>query len=283
MSSMAIPDQFSVPQDQQLGRNPMLPVHPVTAAMDSQYSADEAVLRANISKQYADILQQLGYTDEQGNFIPGSVATNAARQQTDLQRSSDIAGEGVTQDSQRAGTLFSGYRGTQQARAQYPFQQSMLDLGINVPLTLATLHEQAAGLTDQYTLQNNQLLAAAAARAGSGIISSAGAGVGGGTPPVGGGTPPPGTIASGAPAPTLNAAGFAPNTSYADLGTKPSAIVGPGPLGVGAIGGNIEPPKPGTVTYGGDIHPADIAIAALKAIKPSTAMATSAATKQLGY
>lgn len=198
--STAIPEQFQVPSANQMTRNPMLPQHPVTAAYDSQYAADEAVLRAQISRSYADILQQLGYTDEQGNFITGSVATNAARQQTDLNRSSDLAAEQTTQDSQRSGTLFSGYRGTAQARAQYPFQQSILDLGINVPLQLSQLHEQAAGLTDQYTLQNNQLLAAAAQRQAAALTAS-----GGGTPASTGGAPaapvapPSGGGAPGAP------------------------------------------------------------------------------------
>lgn len=176
--SSVMPEQFGVPASQQLPRNPMLPPHPDTAAMDSEYSADEAVMRANIVKQYSDILQQLGFSDEQGNFIPGSVATNARRQQSDLQRSSDLAEEDTTNEMQRQNTLFSGYRGKAQARAQYPFQQAMLDLGINVPLQLSQLHEQAAGLADQYTLQNNQLLAAAAQRKAAALAASGGSGAG---------------------------------------------------------------------------------------------------------
>jgi hypothetical protein len=156
---------FMPAQSAQMSQNPMLPVHPTTAALDSQYAAEEAVLRQQVSQQYADILQQLGYNDAQGNFIPGSVTTNAQRQQADLQRSSDIAAEDTTKNAQQQGTLFSGLRGTEQARAQYPFQQQMLNMAIDVPLQLAHLHEQAAGLADQYTLQNNQLLASAATRA----------------------------------------------------------------------------------------------------------------------
>lgn len=267
MSSMAIPDQFSLPQNQQLGANPMLPPHPATAALDSQYAADEAVLRANTAKQYADILQQLGYTDDQGNFIPGSVATNAARQNTDLQRSSDIAAETNTQDMQRAGTLFSGYRGTAQARAQYPFQQSMIDLGINVPLTLSQLHEQAAGLVDQYTLQNNQLLAGAAQRAAAGITASGGSGTG---TPAGPGAAPAGGIGT---APAAGAA--APMITAHMMGGGPSALTAPMIAANHAAqpsdANNPLLQEAARTGVTAEVHPADIAIAALKAIKPHTA------------
>lgn len=169
MSTMAapVPQQLLPQTNQRLGKNPQLPAHPVTAALDSQYSAEEAILRAQTAKSYADILQQLGWTDENGNFIPGQVSVNAARQQGELQRSSDIATEDVTNQAQRQGTLFSGKRATDTARAQYPFQQGIAQLGQDTPMALGALNEQAAGLMDQYTLQNNLLLSQAAARAAS--------------------------------------------------------------------------------------------------------------------
>src|SRR4249920_3061372 len=106
----------------QLQRNPMLPQSPLGAYMDSQYAAENAVLRSNIAKQYQDVLQQLGYNDPNtGQFVLGSVEAEANRQKADLNRSVQLADEQTTQQHQNLGTLFSGLRGTDQARAEYPF------------------------------------------------------------------------------------------------------------------------------------------------------------------
>src|SRR5262252_1106674 len=170
MSSMA----FSAPLNQgsplvpppnrQLGKNPMLPGLPQTGDMDAQYLAEEAQLRNQIATQYGDVLQQLGWTDDAGNFIPGVLSVGAARQQANLERQSDLAAEDVTNTAQRQGTLFSGRRAMEQARAQFPYQQQLAQLGIDLPLAMGGLYEQAAGLIDQYTLQNNVLLAGMAQR-----------------------------------------------------------------------------------------------------------------------
>ena len=163
VAASGIPNNLLPQSTQRLGQNPMLPAHPQSS--DSQYLAEEAILRANMARQYADILQQLGYVDEQGRFIPGQVSVNANRQAGELERSSDLATEQVTNDAQRAGTLFSGRRAVDTSRAQYPFQQQIAQLGVDTPLQLGQLTEQAAGLIDQYTLQNNLLLSQSAARA----------------------------------------------------------------------------------------------------------------------
>lgn len=222
---------FTPGKNMQLARNPMLPQHPVTAQMDAEYAANEAILRAQVAKQYADVLQQLGYTDDSGNFIPGSVTTNAARQEGDLKRSSDIATEDVTHDMQRNGTLFSGVRGTQTARAQYPFQQQIAQLGIDVPLQLSQLYEQAAGLTDQYTLQNNQLLAAAAQRAAAALAQSGG-------------------IGSAAAAPATQPVGsFVGDNPISNPGLQQPALT-PN-YGIPAqVGGSFTMPSPLTPNYG---------------------------------
>jgi hypothetical protein len=186
------------PQNKQLTKNPMLPQLPTTGDLDSQYMAAEAQLRQQVAQQYADILQQLGYVDESGNFLPGSVSVNAARQQSDLGRQSDLAGENVTQQAQQQGTLFSGKRAENTAKAQEPFQRQIAQLGVDTPLSLGHLYEQAAGLVDQYTLQNNLMLAqmagrraAAAATNPAGSPAQQGGGGDGGGGDQGGGYEPP--------------------------------------------------------------------------------------------
>jgi len=154
---------------QQLAQNPQLSATPLGAYTDSQYEAAVAQLRAQIQRQYADVLQQIGYKNDAGQFIPGTVEADAQKQNAELQRSMGLAGEEVTQQHQREGTLFSGVRGVNQGRAEHPFVSAMADLATSTPLTLAKLYDQGSGLMDDYSRQNNLLLADAAARAAAGF------------------------------------------------------------------------------------------------------------------
>lgn len=190
--------QSMVPSNQQLSRNPMLPQHPLGAYTDSEYEASDALLRRQVAQQYADLLQQLGYVDENGQFIQGSVEAEANKQNTNYQRQQQLATEQVTKEAQNNGTLFSGIRGTLQGRAEDPFVRARADLMAATPLSLQQLYEHAAGLSGDYVLQQNQQLAAAAARRAQGIITDPGIGsTGVPTPPA----PPTDTT----PAPTAGA------------------------------------------------------------------------------
>jgi hypothetical protein len=173
---------------QWLKLNPQLVAAPLSKVTDSLYLAQEAQLRAQTARQYNDILQQLGYQDPNSNaFIKGDVEIGADRQMAELQHNMMLAHEGVTDDSQRAGTLFSGYRGTQTARAEHPFVQSMADLDVDVPKQLSRLYQQAENTLQDYTIQQNLLLAQAAMRA----ISALASGDDSGGPPADPRTPPP--------------------------------------------------------------------------------------------
>jgi hypothetical protein len=159
-------------QPQPLRKNPMLPQHPLGRYTDSIYEAKIAQLRADTAKKHADLLRQLGHTNEQGQFIMGDVESEAARQRTGLQRSLGLAREDVTNQMQRAGTLFSGYRGTQQARAEHPYAEGIADLDVATARQLGDLTEQQAGLTDQFTRDQNLALAEAAGRATNAIVAN---------------------------------------------------------------------------------------------------------------
>jgi len=218
------PGTSMVPSGQQLGRNPMLPQHPLGAYTDSQYEADDAVLRRQVAQQYADLLQQLGYVDENGQFIQGSVEAEANKQDSRLRTQQGQAAEQVTRDAQNNGTLFSGMRGTLQGRAEDPFVRSRADLMSATPLSLQQLYEHAAGLSGDYVLQQNQQLAAAAARRAAGLIVSpgatdAGAGAAGGSAPA----PAPVAGASVAPSGSLPVdAGYNPaNWAFTEPHTAP--------------------------------------------------------------
>jgi hypothetical protein len=155
-----------------LQRNPMLPQTAMGQYTDSQYAQDMAQAQHDLSTQYADILQQLGYVDQNGNFIQGSVESQANRQQADLQRQMQLADEQVTQQHQQLGTLFSGLRGTDQARAEYPMVTGISDLMTQTPLTLQQLYEKAGGLVENYNLAQNQALINAAGRRSAALTAA---------------------------------------------------------------------------------------------------------------
>jgi hypothetical protein len=147
-----------------LPKNPQLPGNPLGVYTDAQFAADDAALRASTQRDYGDVLQQLGYTDENGNYIPGLVEIGADRQRTDLNRSLGLAAEGVTRQAQRQGTLFSGRRGEETGRAEHPYRTGLAQLEEDLPRQLGTLYEHATNILSNYTTGRNQLLAAAAGR-----------------------------------------------------------------------------------------------------------------------
>jgi hypothetical protein len=196
-----------------LNRNPMLPQHPLGAYTDSQYEAELAQLKFEVAQRYNDVLQQLGYTDDNGNFVPGQVEIDSNRQKSELARNIQLADEQTTQQHQQQGTLFSGLRGTNQARAEYPFVNAMGQLGVDTPKKLSDLYGQAGGLVNEFTVRNNLLLANAAQRAAANLANNSAAGGNvTGVPGGFGGTPPPGGGG-------INGSGVQPNSAE---------IVGPG-------------------------------------------------------
>ena len=166
----ASPVAAAPPGGPRLQRNPQLPQHPLGAYTDAQYEAQSAALKSDIAKKYQNILQQLGYIDPQtGQFIQGSVETEANRQKGLLNRQLGLAREDVTHQHQQQGTLFSGLRGTDQARAEFPYADQLGQIETQTPLTLSSLYEGAGGLMSDYTNQDNQYLADAASRRAAGL------------------------------------------------------------------------------------------------------------------
>lgn len=173
MSTMA----YQPPASQLLSRNPQLPTVPDVpdgSPTDSEYAAQEAILRAQIMRAHADVLRQLGFQDDSGAYIPGEVAIGAQRQQSELERSQQLATEDVTHNMQNLGTLFSGRRATEEARATHPFVQAMADLAVDVPKQLSQLYEQGSDLTNEYVRQRNLLLIDAAKRRAAALAAAPG-------------------------------------------------------------------------------------------------------------
>lgn len=168
------PGQYVAQQQFSLTKNPQLTEHPLGAYTDAQYEAEMAKLRAQTSRNYADILQKLGFMDDtSGQFIPGSIETSAWRDRLAAQRSMGLATEDVTNRAQQAGTLFSGLRADDTARAQHPFVQAMADLDVNTPLALAEQYRNAGQLMEDYQIGQNQFLATAAQRRAAALAAQA--------------------------------------------------------------------------------------------------------------
>jgi hypothetical protein len=132
---------------------------------DAQYMADEAALRYNIAKQYSDLLNQLGYVDPQtGATIQGQIAQKSNIQGAQYQH--DLAQEAIDNDRtmQNNGTIFSGVRGTELAKLQYPTENQLGGLQLDTATQMQQAYQNAQDLINQYSLQNNQLIGQAAQR-----------------------------------------------------------------------------------------------------------------------
>jgi hypothetical protein len=178
-------------------RNPQLPQHPLGAYTDAQFEAENAALQFETMRQYNELLRQLGYTDPAtGQYVPGSVATQAQLQVSDLNRQMSLADQAVTEDMQRGGTLFSGYRATQTAQAEEPFVRNIGGVEVGASLELSDLYAQANDVLAAYEQQQALLLADAASRRAQDIANNPAA-----PPPADPGAPPPAPAAAPPAAP----------------------------------------------------------------------------------
>ena len=142
------------------------PAPPGGEYTDPTYLQQDAILRANINQRYGTFLDQLGYTNPAtGAHTPGSIERNAAAAE-------DLARQGVsdadiqnTMNMDRASTLFSGYRGTAQAKLEEPYWQSIAKTELAVPEQMGKAYTGAENLVSAYNQQNLVNLGNAAARA----------------------------------------------------------------------------------------------------------------------
>lgn len=153
------------PQSQQLAVNPQLVTHPLGAYTDALYESQEAELRATTLRSYNDLLQKLGYLDpDTGEFIRGSIETEAQAEEMRQAYGLEIARQGVTDAMQKQGTLFAGIRGTQQARAEDPYIEAIAALKSSVPQQLSAAYRASLQSLEDYRIGQMKLLADAATR-----------------------------------------------------------------------------------------------------------------------
>lgn len=180
--------QSVVAQGQRMKRqNPSLVTHPLGGQTDDIYEAAVAQLAFDTQSRYANLLQELGFVDDQGNFLPGTLETEAVRQRSELERQRGLGQQDVVEGAVRGGTVFSGRRAQLAAQSAQPFDAAIAELGTRLARELAGRYQGLGDLTRQFELGRNQLVAEAAERIKAGLLAQQ-AGGDGGAPPAG----PPG-------------------------------------------------------------------------------------------
>jgi len=187
------------PQQQISKKNPTLITHPLGAQTDDLYESAVAQLQFDTQSRYASLLQELGFIDDSGQFMPGTLETDASRQRGELERQRELGLQDVIENAVRGGTVFSGRRAKLQSQTQQPFDSAIAELTTRLSRELANRFQGVGGLTQQFELGRNQLLAEAAERIkmslmggpvggeDDGVSGQAGSDVLGGAFPAGGG------------------------------------------------------------------------------------------------
>jgi hypothetical protein len=123
-----------------------------------------AQLAFDTQSRYAQLLQELGFVDEQGRFIPGLLETEALRRRAELSRGRELALQDVIEGAVRGGTVFSGRRAKLTAQAQEPYDAAIAQIGTVLGRELSARYGQLSDLTRQFELTRNMLIAEAAER-----------------------------------------------------------------------------------------------------------------------
>lgn len=169
-ASIATAEQRAAP------RNPQLPSIPSSPYVDDIFTSQVAMLRNQATQQYLQLLRQLGSVGENGEFIPGTIETEAARRRADLEYGRERAQEQVTGDVRRRSAVFSGRHSDLQAQARHPYERDLSQLQAQVPQALADAYSQMMQIMTDVGLGQNMYLAEAAARAAEAArLRSAGA------------------------------------------------------------------------------------------------------------
>ena len=150
--------------NQRLSKNPQLAGTPAAISQDDIYAAALANARQQANSEYQNVLRNIGFTDESGNFIPGLFETNAARQRAEFGYQGGEAARKVNEGGVQGGTFFSGRRATNLATAMHPTDTALAQLETDLPQQLAGGYNQAGDILRQFGITQQGLLAELAAR-----------------------------------------------------------------------------------------------------------------------
>lgn len=145
--------------------NPQLMPPPAGFEPDEEYNSQISQLEAQYGKDIVDILEQIGWVDPQGNFVPGSLEQAAWGQVAEQERQRDLALQGVTQNAVLGGTVFSGKRAQRMAEASGPFDAEIGAINTALGSQIGGLTSDLGGMYAAWNAARNPLITAAMSRA----------------------------------------------------------------------------------------------------------------------
>lgn len=138
----------------------------------STAAAGQALLDFEIGQRRNEILRLTGQQGPKG-FIQGDIERDLFRAVSDLERQRGLAVEDVINAMRQGGTLFSGVRAREQARAQHPFITSLARVHEDAARTLGDLYTQLSDLQRERQVRLDMLLADEARMRGEMLRSQA--------------------------------------------------------------------------------------------------------------
>ena len=144
--------------------NPQLVTHPLGARTDDIYEAAIAQLQQQTQSQYRNTMRDLGWVNDQGQFIAGNHETQAIRDRAEINRQRELKLQDIIEGAVRGGTVFSGRRAQLQEQGIQPYDVALSNLETKLGRDLSSRYESLGELTRGFELSRNQLIADAAAR-----------------------------------------------------------------------------------------------------------------------
>lgn len=186
--------------------NPQLPQPEPGSYIDTVFVSERAKLIHEVADRYRKIIEQTGGFDDNGNFIQGSLETDAGMQRSSIDKQRLFGIEDVTRTAQMEGRTYSGTRTRDQTRVTDQADEEKARLEFALGRDLGALYGDASALLTEFRLRQNDLIAAAAGRQIEESINNPGTGTpgtgtGGGGDPGQPGAPatPPASEATGGP------------------------------------------------------------------------------------
>ena len=144
--------------------NPQLVTHPLGSRTDDIYEAAVAQLQQQTQAQYLDTLRDLGWINDQGQFVAGNLETQAIRDRAEINRQREMKLQDIIEGAVRGGTVFSGRRAQLQEQGVQPFDVALGNLETRLGRDISSRYENLGELTRGFELSRNALLAQAAER-----------------------------------------------------------------------------------------------------------------------
>lgn len=149
-----------------LKKNPTLVSTPSTVQADDIYAAKLAQAQFKMNTEYLSALRDLGFTGDDGKYIPGLIQTEAMRRDYDLRDQERLATDQVNENAVKGGAFFSGRRAENLANTQDPYNVKLARNIDDMQTDRIDRYSDVTNLLSGYSLTMDELLAELAGRQG---------------------------------------------------------------------------------------------------------------------